>query len=190
MKSSIVLRLKLYARVAYFDSDVLIRNDAPNCFDVFDDPAKLYAVRDISETRDWVPSQFTSNFLQTVRAPYYVPLRQNLGWELDYQQYLSNFFNTGFFVCSPRYHQALFEFIESHLPNDGSPHCGNYHYEQALINYAAQLLANDAVEFVDETWNFIDPDLRNPQMAKFVYHFTGAMSKMLKTQLPAFPWKI
>ena len=190
MKFSTALRLKFYSRVAYFDADMLIRSDAPSCFENFPDPARIYAVRDIELFREWVPQHLRSNFIQSVRAPYHRPLCDNLKCELNYQQYLDNFFNTGFFLCSPARHERLFEFLASHLPDSDTHYRGNAHYEQALFNYAVQLMTPNELEFVDETWNFIDPNLETRRMEKFVYHFTGAMLPRLRPQLKDFRWRL
>jgi hypothetical protein len=190
LKEGLVLLHERYERLACFDADMLIRSDTPSCFEVFSDETKLYAVRDIAENRPHVPAHLRSNFIQNVRAPFFEPLQSRLGGALDYQQYVQNFFNAGFFLCSTRRHRELFAFVQSHFPGEGDRFRGNRHYEQALFNYGAQLLAADDLAFVDESWNYIDPDVTTPLMSKHVYHFTGANYGALKRAIGDFPWRV
>src|ERR1051326_8458367 len=139
LKSPIMTRLQHYARIAFFDGDMLIRDDAPNVFGIFDDPLKIYAVKDISDNRLSTPAEMRYDIIAWVRAPYYEPARKLLGGRVDYESYVTRFINGGFFVCSPQLHSSLFGCLNSILHLIGKEFVKNGHFEQALLNYALQV---------------------------------------------------
>ncbi len=187
-KCGAVCRLKGYERVAYFDADMLIRSDAPNVFHILDDPERLYAVPDLARLRPYL-SEFSSyNIVSTVRGSHHKPVAEWVGVEVEYDRFIRNFFNAGFFLSSPKRHQALFEAVESRLPPPGHPMADNAHFEQALFNYVVQMIDPSVVCYAPETWNYIDPDLRDRRMDSFVYHFTGVNHERLKPAVHTFPW--
>jgi lipopolysaccharide biosynthesis glycosyltransferase len=189
-KATTLLRLGHYSRIAYFDADMLIRGDAPSCFETFPEAESFYAVSDISVQRIHLHKGLGFNIINWVRQPYYSPAKSALNSSVSYERYAGIFFNGGFFICNPRFHRALFHQIEASLPQPGHCLCQNAHYEQALLNLAVQTIAADTLVLVDETWNYIDPDISKPLMNHYVYHFTGANHKILKPAITGFPWMV
>lgn len=185
-----LLGLNSFHRVACFDADMLIRSDAPSPFDCLDDANRLYVVRDLARVRPYTPKALAYDLVGSVRGSFYADTAKLVGQDVEYGQYLRGFFNSGFFVASPERHRALFECIVSHFPPGSHPMAKNVHFEQALFNYVVQATDPDVLSYAPETWNFIDPDIRQQRMDAFVYHFTGANFRELKQAIYAFPWTV
>jgi hypothetical protein len=117
-------------------------------------------------------------------------LKKVTGAEVAYDAYIRNFFNAGFFICSPKRHLKFLEFVEKHLPCPGDHMAQNGHYEQALFNYGVQAIDPEVLCYAPETWNYMDPDISVREMEYFVYHFTGAMYEELKPAIADFPWTV
>ena len=184
-KPTLFARLFSYSRLAYFDADMLIRSDAPSPFAAMS-TTSLSAVKDISESRFPPGSRVRDEIQNEAHRPWYRVLENHFKLGVKESLFIDGFFNAGFLLASPKYCERLFAFVKENIPREGSPYVLEGRYEQALINYAARAMGS--VDLVDETWNYIAPDLSSGWMEKWVYHFTGINSAELKPRLGTFAW--
>ena len=157
-------RISGYDRVAYWDSDCVIREDAPNVFDALPNRELFYVVRDLEES--W--SVNTESLLaECTRLGINCPVEKD------------TFFNAGFFLCSPGLWKNLFSYVIHQSPNDhrGPP-------EQAMLNIAAAIYGDGNISYTDRTWNDCG-DWGQP-MRSYVYHFAGPFKALAQEQ----NWKV
>ena len=100
-KPALLHRLKHYDLVAYFDADILIRDDAPNPFLEFDDEL-FYAVRDISAIRYSTHSMIAQIIRNEAHIPWFHRVEERFKRGLELRSFCENFFNAGVLFCSPR----------------------------------------------------------------------------------------
>jgi hypothetical protein len=185
-------KLEGYERCAYFDSDMLIHIDTPNPFEVFEDKKKFVAVLDIH------PKKHDHNSEQWIAVKnnnqdfYWHILENQFGWGVPRERFLDNFFNSGFYMMSPKHHKAIFKAISQALPlTDGRENfCFSAHYEQALFNYIVQAYRKDELTLVDESWNRLEPPIDLPRMSDYVWHFTGHNFWKIKHTIKDYDWTI
>jgi hypothetical protein len=175
-----------YASVMCVDADVLIRSDAPNPFYMFTGE-RVYAVRDLpinltaeqlryykaDVTDIWVDWALQIIRPDVVREPIVATCHE---W----------FFNSGVFVLRPWAVMSEIDWFIASMPQGRSdiPH----RMEQALWNCV--LHASDKVEFIGQEWNHVQPNVNDPVMRDFVYHFTGYDWPTMRFHLPRYNWKI
>ena len=96
-----------FDRCMYLDTDVLIKCDASNPFELFNDDECCYVVKDMQQTflSEETKQEFKNNQLC---KPWYDECKRVLNVDLDYQKYNDNFFNAGMFLFTPKKHIYLF----------------------------------------------------------------------------------
>tara|TARA_Y100001963_G_C6741346_1_gene429126 strand:- start:272 stop:1006 length:735 start_codon:yes stop_codon:yes gene_type:complete len=154
-----------YDRYLYIDSDIMVKWDSPNIFDVFKDETKLYAVRDNAGLAwIWEGINAYKDFFPDV----------NLEWD--------NYFNSGVLLFS-KHHKDLFDnFIKFYLDNrDKINHFQKNikkGYDQTPFNYFTTKHNVDK-EFITDRWNLshmIRKEILAPgyfiNMGNF-WHFNG-----------------
>lgn len=185
-KPTLFHRLTSYSRIAYFDADMLIRSDAPNPFALFPED-RFYAVKDVSDVRFGPDSSIRKAVREEVHAPWHSVLESEFGLGISSDTFLQNFFNAGFMLCSPDSFREVFGFIVRNIPAKDSPFAHTGRYEQALVNYA--VMASGRLTHIDEAWNYLSPDVMDPRMNAWVYHFTGINSAVLRPAIKDFRWQ-
>ena len=178
-----------YDRCLYLDTDVFIRDDAPNPFDLFTDHEKIYVVRDLQQ--EDVDESYKLSFKETqLCGPWYQQCKNTLQVSVSYEIYRDWFFNAGMFMYTPKLHIYIFEHIISNLYRIDPCYRNTPPVEQALLNYAFRYHLNDKLSYVSKSWNYIDPPLEKETMEGYIYHFTGLNYSNLKPHLHTFnKWK-
>lgn len=200
-------RFSSYDRLIYIDSDCLIHAKAPYPLDFFDNPEKFYAVKDLNDKRilpgtkeydlvyndvqlkwcKYVEHIFKHDSEEIKKSDWHPDVPPFNVKEISTENIVSNFFNSGFFICSPYYHKDLFERFLSFIPHEPNDiDAKKDRVEQAMLNYMVQLYSE--YELIDDTWNYLSPEL-NQKMHKYIYHFTGFNSWELKEAIKFFDWQ-
>lgn len=190
-KVTSIEKILCYERAVYFDSDMLIHIDAPSPFEVFDDPSKFVCALDIHPENHDPNSEQWTEVKNNVQAYYWEVLEYHLGWGVPKERFMDNFFNSGFFVCSPKRHKTIFRAIESALPLSGGRENFSWsaHYEQALFNYALQAYRPNDQLLAGECWNRLEPPISEPVMTDYVWHFTGFYFHVHKHTVSSYDWR-
>jgi hypothetical protein len=174
--------------VMYMDSDMLIRKDAPNPFDIFNDRSRIYVVKDYDNTRFDINSDQYKDVKEDVSTPWLRNVHKDLNWEFSEGDIINCtdwFFNAGLFllyVPESIYEMNLFI---SHAPSYPT----NSRYEQALWNYIIKTRRKSV--FIPSTWNTISPDIEDNYMKSYIYHFTGVhcFTNGVKRRERTFDWR-
>jgi lipopolysaccharide biosynthesis glycosyltransferase len=197
-KINMLINFTNYDQILFLDSDILIRSDAPNIFNIFTDENKFYCVNDIS-------SRYDDNLINRVRnlvhIPYYNVLKEECGFSLSMNDYCSGFFNSGVQLFNVNnFISCLNNFKKYILTEENiNKHCGKLinggrygwsHHEQALWNFCVRNEKQDLVEYINETWNCIDPYTDKNTMNDYIYHFTGSRNDILKKLIVNYNWRI
>jgi len=174
-----------FDRCMYLDTDVLIKHDSPNPFDIFNDTDYFYVVKDMQQTflSDEIKQDFKNNQLC---RPWYNECKRVLNVNLEYQIYNDNFFNAGMFLFTPQKHLYLFDHMIKALSLIQDPYPRIHQVEQALLNYTTMYYLNDKLIHISKEWNYIDPPLNSKTMEGYIYHFTGWYYDTYKSQLNNF----
>ena len=190
-KVTSIEKILTYDRAVYFDSDMLIHIDAPNPFTRLDDPKKFYAALDIHPQNHDHNSEHYRTVKDNVQDYYWHILEAHFGWQVPQRRYLDNFFNSGFFVCTPKRHKTIFRAIEAALPLAAGREAFAWsaHYEQALFNYTLQAYRPNDLVLVEETWNRLEPLVDEPRMTDYVWHFTGFNFHVRKHTIVDYDWR-
>jgi hypothetical protein len=178
-------KIEGYDRCAYFDSDML------NPFEVFQDKSKFIAVLDIHPQNHDHNSEQWITVKNNVQEHYWHILEEQFGWGVPKDRFLDNFFNSGFYMISPKHHKTIFKAISQALPlTDGREgFCYSAHYEQALFNYVVQAYRKEELLLADEKWNRLEPLINSPRMNDYVWHFTGFNFWKIKDTVKDYDWK-
>lgn len=184
-------KIEGYERAVYFDSDMLIHIEAPNPFEVFNNPDKFYATLDIHPERYGVDNEMWHNVKYNNQEYYYKVLEEQFGWGLSKETFLNKFINSGFFIYSTKRHKPIFKAISKALPLvDGREYFSfSAHYEQALFNYIIQSIRPSDLEIVEESWNYLEPPIEDPKMNQNVWHFTGYNFWKIKDTIKDYDWR-
>ncbi len=184
-------KIMSYDRAVYFDSDMLIHIDAPSPFDELPDREKFYCTLDIHPQNHDHASEQWITVKNVVQSNYWDILDGQLGWGVDRDKFMDNFFNSGFFLCSPKRHKPIFRAIETALPLAGGreQYAWSAHYEQALFNYTLQAYRPNDLVIVDETWNRLEPPIKEQSMTDYVWHFTGFYFHIHKASIHNYDWR-
>jgi hypothetical protein len=162
-------------RVLVVDADAIIRADAPNPFEIFDDPRIFYAVHNdwpyfhtvgYNPRDDLLIANTEINLINKVH-----PLDQTL----DFQHIIENFFNAGVCLESREYHEELLKYaweISQDVPLGW--------WDQIPLNLAVYTMLGDYQE-MGLTWNHRLP-LNLDLMEGYIVHMAGDPSRyeMLK----------
>lgn len=178
-----------YDRCLYLDTDMFIKDDAPNPFDIFNDPDAIYVVKDLPQ--EDVDESYKLWFKENqLCGPWYQQCKKSLGVDVSYEVYRDWFFNAGFFLYTPKNHMHIFDHILSAMSKIDEPYCMIPQVEQALLNYAFRYHLNDKLTYISKLWNYMDPPLEKEEMIGYIYHFTGLNYSNLKPHLHTFnKWK-
>ena len=182
-------QVKDFNRCLYLDTDILIKHDSPNPFELFNNDDCCYVVKDMQQTflSDQIKQEFKNNQLC---RPWYDECKRVLGFDLDYNLYNDNFFNAGMFLFTPNKHLYIFDYMINCLKLIQDPYPTIHQVEQALINYTFMYYLKDKLIHIPKEWNYIDPPLESDNMEGYIYHFTGWYYQKYKTILPNFNlWK-
>jgi lipopolysaccharide biosynthesis glycosyltransferase len=173
-------------RILYIDSDILIRNDTPNPFELFNDCNYIYAVKDVYA--DIWDSNRLEEYRRDVIDPWVMKVHHTLKYDVDINEWINTypkwFFNAGMFIITPKNHINEINLFIDNIPIE------NVHgrIEQAMWNYI--LKYSDKVRLIGYEWNYINPDISDGNMKHYIYHFTGKNWILLKQKLPTYNWKI
>lgn len=150
--SSIV---KDYKRCLYLDTDVVIKNNSPNPFELFNDDNCCYVVKDMQQEflTFEEKEQFKNNQLC---GPWYQQCKNALNIDLPYEHFKNNFFNAGMFIFTPSKHEILFEQIINSLPLISKEYRQTHQVEQALLNYTFMYYLKENLKYIPKEWNYID----------------------------------
>lgn len=169
-------RLSGYDRVLIMDADMLIRDDAPSPFILYPNKQVVYAVGDRQ-------SHYSPEILHTLELTVFQHWKHWFmrdGLMLKYDPPYSEFFNSGWWLCSPAYVKPALDDYERWVyeilmpiaaAKKGYP-LTQGHCEQALWNFILWNVGIPVV-LIPVTWNRISPPIEDPIMREFVYHFTG-----------------
>lgn len=184
-------KIEGYDRCVYFDSDMLIHIDAPNPFEVFQDQRKFIAVLDIHPQNHDHSSEQWVTVKNNVQENYWYILEKQLGWGVPKERYMDNFFNSGFFMMTPKHHKTIFKVISQALPLTDGRESFSYsaHYEQALFNYVIQAYRSNELFLAEEKWNRLEPPIESPRMNDYVWHFTGYNFWKMKDTINNYDWR-
>jgi len=185
-KPALLHRLGHYERVAYFDADILIRDDAPNPF-LDQEIDMFYAVRDISESRYTADSTIAEAIRNEAHIPWYHRVEERFGLGLQLESFCENFFNAGVLFFSPQASEDILAPIVEEIGKLTPELAATGRYEQAMMNYFAQ--ASGRLRLIDERWNYLSPPVENGSMHTWVYHFTGYKGHLIKNRINGFPWR-
>lgn len=185
-------KIEGYDRCVYFDSDMLIHVDAPNPFEVFEDRTKFVAVLDIHPQNHDHNSEQWVTVKNNVQENYWYILEAQFGWGVPKERFMDNFFNSGFFVMTPKHHKTIFKAISQALPlTDGREgYAFSAHYEQALFNYVVQAYRNNELLLTEEKWNRLEPPIQSQRMFDYVWHFTGFNFWKMKGTINDYDWSM
>jgi len=178
-----------FDRCLYLDTDILIKHDAPNPFEMFSNDECCYVVKDMQQSflSDEIKQEFKNNQLC---KPWYDECKRVLNINLNYQQYNDNFFNAGMFLFTPKKHIYLFNHIIDSLKFIQSPYPQIHQVEQALLNYTFMYYLKENLVYVSKEWNYIDPPVHAKHMEGYIYHFTGWYYQTYKSMLETYNlWK-
>lgn len=178
-----------FHRCVYLDTDVIIKYDAPNPFELFNDDECCYVVKDMQQPflSDETKQEFKNNQLC---KPWYEECKRVLNIDLNYQMYNDNFFNAGMFLFTPKKHIYMFKKIIESLKLIKDPYPQIHQVEQALLNYTFMYYLKEKLIYIPKEWNYIDPPLTTDKMEGFIYHFTGWNYKTYKSSLYTYNlWK-
>jgi hypothetical protein len=169
-------------RIMYLDADILIRDDAPNPFELLDDKDKVYAVLDYND--GWATKEL---YIHRMIEPRLRIVHDNLKYNVDINNLISTscdwFFNAGMFILSPLSCKYEMDTFINNIPFIWN----NPHLEQPMWNYI--LKCSNKVELIDSTWNLLNPQTNFNKMDAYIYHFTGTRFVELKPLLPCYNWK-
>lgn len=170
--------------ILYLDSDILIRNDAPNPFELFSDSTKVYAVKDCFN--GWSDEETLSNYRIDVSDAWLREVHNILKYDVDIDEIVTScpswFFNAGVFLLRP---ENVMEEIDIFIDNIPKNRVAG-RIEQAMWNYI--LHVKNRVELIDYTWNSLNRDVSDGIMHSYIYHFTGFNWQPLKKALPIYKW--
>ena len=180
--------IKDYDRCLYLDTDVVIKSDAPNPFEIYDDTSKVYVVKDMQQ--DLLTHEQVDHFKDVhLCGPYYQECKRVLNVDMSYFDYKNKFFNAGVLLFTPSIHNHLFDKIIDVLSLLSDKFKNNHLVEQSLVNYTFMSYLDDKLTYIPKEWNYIDPPIEN-KMEGYIYHFTGFNYKIYKEILPSFDlWK-
>jgi hypothetical protein len=166
-------KIEGYDRCAYFDSDMLIHIEAPNPFEVFQDKSKFIAVLDIHPQNHDHNSEQWITVKNNVQEHYWHILEEQFGWGVPKNRFLDNFFNSGFYMISPKHHKTIFKAISQALP----------------LTDVVQAYRREELLLADEKWNRLEPLINSPRMNDYVWHFTGFNFWKIKDTVKDYDWK-
>lgn len=178
-----------FDRCIYLDTDVLIKYDSPNPFDLFSDDECCYVVKDMQQT--FLSADIKQSFKNSqLCGPWYAECKRTLNIELDYQTYTDNFFNAGMYMFTPKKHLYLFDIILKCLCLINPNYKKIHQVEQALLNYTFMYYLRDKLVYIPKEWNYIDPPLESDRMEGYIYHFTGWYYEKYKQLIHTYDlWK-
>lgn len=172
-----------YDNILILDSDILIREDAPNPFHI-SHIDKFNVVRD-SHYKFINDDKKLTTYIQDFITPHYEYLKK-YDPTLNFT-YIKNYFNSGMMIYCPKIFKQhinmskYMEIITNSIAN------GSAHREQGIINYIVQ--KELTINFLPDTWNVVDPNINNPKMNDYMYHFTGKDWHGLKEKVKTYDWK-
>jgi lipopolysaccharide biosynthesis glycosyltransferase len=178
-----------FDRCLYLDTDVIIKYNAPNPFEIFSDDTCCYVVKDMQQTflTDDEKQTFKNNQLC---GPWYDECKRVLKIDLDYKIYNDKFFNAGVFLFTPNKHLYIFNKIINSLNLLQDPYPTIHQVEQALLNYTFMYYLKEKLVYIPKEWNYIDPPLESNNMEGYIYHFTGWYYQKYKPLLQTYDlWK-
>ena len=178
-----------FSRCLYLDTDILIKKNSPNPFELFDNEDCCYVVKDMQQPflSDEIKQEFKNNQLC---KPWYNICKDSLKIELDYNTYNNGFFNAGMIMFTPKKHIYLFDKIIESLDLIQHPYSKIHQVEQALLNYTFMYYLKEKLVYVSKEWNYIDPPLESNNMEGYIYHFTGWYYQKYKSLLQTYDlWK-
>ena len=185
-------KIEGYDRCVYFDSDILIHVDTPNPFEIFEDRTKFVAVLDIHPQNHDHSSEQWITVKNNVQENYWYILEEQFGWGITKERFMDNFFNSGFFLMTPKHHKTIFKVISQTLPlTDGREgFASSAHYEQALFNYVLQAYRSNELLLTEEKWNRLEPPIQSQRMFDYVWHFTGFNFWKMKDTINDYDWSM
>lgn len=184
-------KIEGYDRAVFVDSDMLISIDAPNPFDIFSNKDEFVAVLDFHTQNHEVGGKYWQSVKVNNQEFHWNVLESQFGWGVPKNEFMDNFFNSGFFICTPKRHKVIFRAIESALPlvEERIHFSYSAHYEQALFNYVVQAFRKKDLLLVEEKWNKLEPDITLPKMPEYIWHFTGVEFHKIKHTIYDYNWK-
>jgi len=182
-------KVKNFNRCLYLDTDVIIKHDSPNPFELFYNDDCCYVVKDMQQSflSDVIKQEFKDNQLC---KPWFNECKRVLDIDLNYQIYNDNFFNAGMFLFTPEKHLYMFDHIINSLKLIHDPYPTIHQVEQSLVNYAFMYYLKENLIHIPKEWNYIDPPLDSNNMEGYIYHFTGWYYERYKPLLNTYNlWK-
>ena len=173
-------------KVLYLDSDMLIRKDTPNPFNLFTNDDLVYMVKDVypSYTKKFLDEKYYPSIIYPCLDTAHKRLNLIKNFDQVYLEYAGWFCNCGMYLFTPR--NCLKE-IYSFIYNMPEYNAASFD-EQASWNYI--LKYSNKLTHVDYTWNYINPDISSGKMNNYIYHFTGFNNHInLKKMVLTYDWK-
>jgi lipopolysaccharide biosynthesis glycosyltransferase len=168
------------AQLLISDADILIRSDAPNPFDLFNDPEKYYAVSN-SQAHYFTQEQHSIEDEALVRWQGKLPL--------NFTRTHAHMVNTGFCLFKPETMRPTSDRFRSLLQGLQKDWRSHPHVEQFLWN-CVLYEQNVPIHFLDETWNRLRPEY-TVSMNRYVYHFTGYnVTPNFRAAIKTYNWRV
>ena len=164
---------KRYKQILYIDADILVRSDSPNPFNL----VPLNALGVVSDIQSHQPKSMRDCVQRTVHEEWF----EKLG---KYERP----FNGGFIISAPALHSVLLSSLVETLEGRNVTEQSSGHFEQALLNL---FFDSESKVYLGERWNTIFPNVEDPTMRSFCYHFTGyGFSKEKRKMIETYQWNI
>ena len=178
-----------FDRCMYLDTDILIKHDAPNPFELFNNDECCYVVKYMQQS--FLSDEVKNNFKKVqLCSPWYEQCKNALKIDLDHKSYCDGFFNAGVFMFTPKNHIHIFDQIINSLSLISNEYKQIHQVEQALLNYAMMGYLKNKLVYIPKEWNYIDPPLDSSIMEGYIYHFTGWRYQEYKEKIKTFNlWK-
>lgn len=142
-------------RILSLDSDVMIREDAPDPFDRFGDPHRVYAVKDQQ------PGGYVRNT--------FFPLYHDLGGDVNQAMFdFERYFNAGVVLMSRPFKAPL----EKDFPTLMRYH-PQFWYDQHYLNIVAQRFGLDLIPC---EWNYFSFSVSGKMDHAYIYHWAGKIT--------------
>lgn len=165
--------------VLVLDSDIIIKGDAPNPFEIF--PLDCMTVVHNATTRWPEYSQ-----IKQIEREEWAKITEKFG---PAPYIAEDYFNSGMMMVNKELHTEVFKMaMEMHIE------CCRINWglgwvDQSLFNYATKKLGIK-MNMTDETWNYVHPEqlgLDTSPMKKYIYHFAGTPNR--NEAMPRVPWR-
>lgn len=174
-------KFKMYDKILFLDSDIIINSKSPNIFDELIDE-DLAVVLDCNPNgrfeNDWFKNQYGYYVMNLENC---VKVFQNEIPNFNDEEYYKNYFNMGVMLMNPKTISKSLNKLKGKIINNKNLYnllSKGWHTEQNFFN---SWLGSDNINIktLDNKWNWIAPDIADEydmfmgDMKPWIYHFCG-----------------